>query len=192
MRGTWAAGAPTCAVPCEVRRREPTRRDRVTLTYRPSGGSGGTGLITRQAPRLIARSYTRPFRMAVVLRTPVTTYAFRQAVRSLCATWGGARSLVISGTRAAPIADQWLPLLKAFDPDAVFLLVHSAAPACGEPWRLPRAPRARPFLGGRAERLPEIGPQLDPPITWRDPGGSAGGRRRFVGVGCEHLPAESY
>lgn len=70
---------------------------------------------------MVARSYTRPLRMAVVLRAPVTTYAFRQAVRSLCATWGGARSLVISGTRAEPIADQWLPLLKAFDPDAVFL-----------------------------------------------------------------------
>ena len=78
-------------------------------------------MIGRHSSRFVARSYTRPLRLALLLRSPVTSQAFKQAVRTLGTTWGGTRSLIISGTETSPIDGAWTSAVTSFDPDAVLV-----------------------------------------------------------------------
>jgi hypothetical protein len=79
--------------------------------------------LSRSQSVVLTRTYTRPCRVCVVI--PVdSARQFNNAVRAVVSTWGGTRSLIVTGTREATIGEQWLPLLNALDPDAVF--VHPA------------------------------------------------------------------
>lgn len=71
--------------------------------------------------RYLVSAQLRPIRLVVVLPHPASTRAFRRTVARLCSIWGGADSLIVTGTTQRSIDDKWLRMLRAFDPDAVLI-----------------------------------------------------------------------
>ena len=76
------------------------------------------------AERVSVRSYTRPLRVAIAIPDPPSPLLFRRAVGSLCTLWGGAAGLIVTGSRGRPVHERWLGVLRAHDPDILF--VHSS------------------------------------------------------------------
>src|SRR4051812_26572854 len=74
-----------------------------------------------QPSRAVVTSASRPLKVAVVLPQSPGSRRLRETVRALCSVWGGARSAIVTGTRAAPIDPAWLPVLKGLDPDVVYV-----------------------------------------------------------------------
>ena len=82
--------------------------------------AGCLNRMTSSQGLLLTRTYTRPFRVCIVIPEGSVRH-FTNAVRAASSIWGGTRSLILAGDRDRPIGEQWIGMLAAFDPDAVFL-----------------------------------------------------------------------
>lgn len=70
---------------------------------------------------LSVTSFARPLKVAVVITDPPSSRSFRAAVLALSTRWGGARSVIVSGTRTAAIGEGWAAAVAALDPDLIFV-----------------------------------------------------------------------